>query len=130
MQDQHDRANRDDVGRAVIQDMKNNMSGANKKTFSTQQSKEIERLRRIEMNERTKEEPGQAHPGVRLQDDDSSIIGGIPDFSEAELDNDPLDLDGDIGRIGKLNFGKNHVRITNGDIIEDYKAKQEFPSIE
>ena len=57
-------------------------------------------------------------------------MGGIPEFSAAELENDPLDLDGDIGRIGKLNFGKNHVRITNGDIIEENQAMSEVPHIE
>ena len=46
-------------------------------------------------------------------------MGGIPEFTAAELENDPLDLDGDIGKIGKLNFASNHVRITQGDIIED-----------
>lgn len=76
----------------------------------------------MELNERTKEVAEQLDPGVFMQDDASSIVGGIPEFTAAELENDPLDLDGDIGRIGKLNFGKNHVRITNGDIIEENQA--------
>jgi hypothetical protein len=35
------------------------------------------------------------------------------------LVHDPLNLDGDLGMIGKVKFGNGHVRITNGDIIED-----------
>ena len=68
--------------------------------------------------------------GVYLQDDDASIVEGIPDFSAAELENDPCGLDGDIGRIGKLNFGKAHVRITNGDIIEENQALAEVDPME
>ena len=70
----------------------------------------------MELNGRTKEVPNS---NIVFQDEAESIVEGIPDFTAAELQNDPLDLNGDIGRIGKLNFARNHVRITQGDIVEE-----------
>ena len=67
LQDHHDRASRDGVGRAVIQEMKQSMAaGQRDSQFHAQQSKELERLKRIELNERTKEASGPAHDGAFL----------------------------------------------------------------
>jgi len=80
-----------------------------------------------EMNERTKEVRDSLDQGPFGQDDESSIMGGLPDFDRGDIVDDPLDLDGDIGQIGKLNFGKNHVRIANGDIrqVDDAMPKDQ-----
>lgn len=55
LQDQHERAGRDKVGRAVIQEMKQSMVGVNQRDM--QKATELERLKRMELNERTKEVP-------------------------------------------------------------------------
>ena len=55
LQDQHERAGRDKVGRAVIQEMKQSMLGVNQRDM--QKATELERLKRMELNERTKEVP-------------------------------------------------------------------------
>ena len=55
LQDQHERAGRDKVGRAVIQEMKQSMVGVNLRDM--QKATELERLKRMELNERTKEVP-------------------------------------------------------------------------
>lgn len=114
LQDQHERGGRDKVGRAIIQEMKQNLAGANQR--DAKKATELERMKRLELNERTKEVPEES---VVIQDEVESMVGGIPEFTAAELQNDPLDLDGDIGQIGKLKFARNHVRITHGDIIEE-----------
>ena len=114
-QEQNDRAGRDQVSRAVIQEMKQNFAGPGNQREVFKES-EIEKLKRMELNVRTKE---VSDTNIVFQDEAESIVGGIPEFTAAELENDPLDLDGDIGKIGKLNFASNHVRITQGDIIED-----------
>lgn len=84
-------------------------------------------MKRLELNERTKEVPGES---VVVQDEVESMVGGIPEFTAAELQNDPLDLDGDIGRIGKLKFARGHVRITHGDIIEEGQGLGDMDALE
>ena len=39
-------------------------------------------------------------------------------------------MDGDIGRIGKLKFARNHVRITQGDIIEENQGMTDLDALE
>ena len=41
-------------------------------------------MKRLELNERTKEAPGES---VVIQDEVESMVGGIPEFTAAELQN-------------------------------------------
>lgn len=142
MQNHHDAAqsqvvprDRESVAISAIHEMKQNLtagaagqgSGAAKAVARAKQlSKDLdmmEKARRAERNERTREAPDsfQMDEPEYILDDDQAVVDGLPDFSQADIMSDPLNLDGTIGRIGKVNrnepFNHNHVRIANGAIV-------------